>query len=653
MSLSKKIAWGVFSLVGAFAFAVATRLLRVEEHVNAVWILIAAVCIYVLAYRFYSAFLAARVLHLDDRHQTPALLFNDGHDYDPTNRWVLFGHHFAAIAGAGPLIGPVLAAQFGYLPGMLWILIGSVMAGGVHDFIMLVFSTRRNGKSLAEMAQAEVGPVAGFTGMLATLFIIVVALAGLGMVVVKALADSAWGAFTIAATIPIALLMGFYLRKLRPGKVGEVSVIGVILLLLAVVLGKMVHDTPALAQIFTLSEKSLIILLALYGFLASILPVWMLLAPRDYLSTYMKIGTIALLVLGIVYVAPTIVFPAVSRFAAGGGPVIPGPLFPYLFITIACGAISGFHSLIASGTTPKMIRSEKDTRFIGYGAMLTEGFISLMALIAATSLTPGDYFFINSQLPEQVLSTMGFSIDKIHWFEQQVGVQLAHRTGGAVTLAIGMANILSGIPGMKSLMAYWYNFALMFEALFILTTIDAGTRVARFIVQEFFGTFYKPLRVYNWLPGMLLTSALVVFAWGYLIWTGSIATIWPMFGISNQLLAGLALTVCTTILIKMKKFRYLWVTMLPMIVMLVITLTTSVMQVRYYQHQLTLPNLKPIERFTLNLDTVLVAVMAGLAVIVVVDNVAKWRKYARLPYLEPHSGGDKSLVPVGLAGEEA
>ncbi|HQI49629.1 MAG TPA: carbon starvation CstA family protein, partial [bacterium] len=342
MSLSKKIAWGVVSLLGAFAFAVATKLVRVQEQVNAVWILIAAVCIYVLAYRFYSAFIAARVLDLNDRHKTPATLFNDGHDYDPTNRWVLFGHHFAAIAGAGPLIGPVLAAQFGYLPGMLWILIGSVMAGGVHDFIMLVFSTRRNGKSLAEIAQAEVGPVAGFTGMLATLFIIVVALAGLGMVVVKALADSAWGAFTIAATIPIALLMGFYLRKLRPGKVGEVSAIGVILLLLAVVLGKMVHDTPALAQIFTLSEKNLILLLAAYGFLASILPVWMLLAPRDYLSTYMKIGTIALLVLGIVYVAPTIVVPAVSRFAAGGGPVIPGPLFPVLFITIACGAISGF-----------------------------------------------------------------------------------------------------------------------------------------------------------------------------------------------------------------------------------------------------------------------------------------------------------------------
>lgn len=646
MTIWKKILWGILALVGAFTFAVATRLIRVEEQVNAVWILIAAVCIYILAYRFYSAFIAAKILALDDRNVTPANLFNDGHDYDPTNKWVLFGHHFAAIAGAGPLIGPVLAAQFGYLPGMLWILIGSVVAGGVHDFIILAFSTRRNGKSLAEIAKTEVGPVAGFTAMVATFFIIIVALAGLGMVVVKALSHSSWGTFTIGATIPIALLMGFYLRKLRPGKVGEVSIIGVILLVLAVVLGKTVHDSPTLSQLLTLDEKTVVILLVVYGFFASILPVWMLLAPRDYLSTYMKIGTIMLLAVGILFMAPVIVFPTVTRFAQGGGPVIPGPLFPYLFITIACGAISGFHSLISSGTTPKMLRTEKDVRFIGYGAMLMEGFVSLMALIAATSLAPGDYFLINSPLSQDVLTAMGFTPDKIHWFEQQIGIELAHRTGGAVTLAVGMANILSGIPGMKSLMAYWYNFALMFEALFILTTIDAGTRVARFIMQEFFGYAYKPFREYNWMPGTLFTSVLVVFGWGYLIWTGSVATIWPMFGISNQLLSGLALTIATTILIKMKKFKYIWVTLVPMVVMLVITLTTSVMQVQVYQKQLANPNLTSLERFTLNLDTVLVCIMALLAVIIVVDNVMKWFSFAKQPYREPISGGDRSRVPV-------
>jgi carbon starvation protein len=646
MSVSKKIFWVVFALVGAIAFGIATQLINVSEKVNAVWILIAAICIYVIAYRFYSAFLAAKVLVLNDKNETPATLFHDGHDYDPTNKWVLFGHHFAAIAGAGPLIGPVLAAQFGYLPGMLWILIGSVMAGSVHDFIILVFSTRRNGKSLAEIAKAEVGPVTGFTAMLATYFILIVALAGLGMVVVKALAHSAWGTFTIGATIPIAILMGFYLRKFRPGKIKEVSVIGVILLILAVVVGKTFQDTPMLAHMLTFDEKTITLLLVAYGFLASILPVWMLLAPRDYLSTYMKIGTIALLVLGILFLQPNIVFPAVTRFANGGGPIIPGPIFPYLFITIACGAISGFHALISTGTTPKMLVVESDTRMIGYGAMLMEGFISLMALIAATSLAPGDYFLINSQLPDTVLAGMGFTPDKIRWFEAHIGISLEHRTGGAVTLAVGMSNILCAIPGMDRLIAYWYNFALMFEALFILTTIDAGTRVARFIVQEFLGYFYKPMKEYNWTPGMLISSLFVVFCWGYLIWTGSISTIWPMFGISNQLLSGLALTIATTILIKMKKFKYIWVTLIPMIAMIVITLTTSVMQVQYYQNELNKSNITSLEAFTLNLDTILVIIMASLAVIIVVDNVLKWKRFANEPYIEPVSGGDKSKVPT-------
>lgn len=646
MSIFKKVLWAFFSLIGAFAFGIATRIINVSEHVNAIWILIAAICIYIIAYRFYSAFLAAKVVALNDNNKTPAKIFDDGHDYDPTNKWVLFGHHFAAIAGAGPLIGPVLAAQFGYLPGMLWILIGSVMAGSVHDFIILVFSTRRNGKSLAEIAKAEVGPIAGFTAMLATYFIITVALAGLGMVVVKALAHSSWGTFTIGATIPIAILMGFYLRKIRPGKIKEVSIIGVILLILAVVFGKNFQDNPTLAHLLTFDEKTITLLLVTYGLFASILPVWMLLAPRDYLSTYMKIGTIALLALGIIFMRPYIVFPTVTHFASGGGPIIPGPIFPYLFITIACGAISGFHALISTGTTPKMINVESDARVIGYGAMLTEGFVSLMALIAATSLSPGDYFLINSQLPDNILASMGFTADKIRWFEAEIGVALEHRTGGAVTLAVGMANILSGIPGMDKFIAYWYNFALMFEALFILTTIDAGTRVARFIVQEFFGYFYKPLKNYNWTPGLIFTSLFVVFCWGYLIWTGSISTIWPMFGISNQLLAGLALTISTTILIKMKKIRYIWVTLIPMIAMLVITLTTSVMQISYYQTQLEKPNITSLEAFTLNLDTILVAIMALLAIIIVVDNVLKWKRFASEPYKEPVSGGDKSKVPT-------
>ena len=645
MSGFMKIFWVFVALLGGFAFAVVTKMVRPAEQVSAVWMLVAAVCLYLLAYRFYSAFIAAKILALDDRHRTPAELFADGHDYDPTNKWVLFGHHFAAIAGAGPLIGPILAAQFGYLPGMLWILIGAVMAGAVHDFIILVMSIRRNGKSLPEIAKAEIGPITGFAAMLATFFIIIVALAGLGMVVVKALAHSAWGTFTIGMTIPIALLMGFYLRKLRPGRVGEVSLIGVVLLILAVIFGKTVADSTLIAPYFIFSEKALILLLVAYGFLASVLPVWMLLAPRDYLSTYMKIGTVTLLAIGILFMAPDIVFPAVTQFADGGGPIIPGPLFPYLFITIACGAISGFHSLISTGTTPKMLRKESDARIIGYGAMITEGFVSMMALIAAVTLDPGDYFLINSPLTEEAIRALGWVPEKIRMFEAEIGISLEHRTGGAVTLAVGMANILSGIPGMKALIAYWYNFALMFEALFILTTIDAGTRVARFIVQESLGYFYKPLRQYTWWPGMLLTSVIVVVCWGYLIWTGNVATIWPMFGISNQLLAGLALTIATSILIKMKKLRYLWVTLIPMVFVLTVTLTTAVMEVQKYLRLLDDPALDLLKTFTYRLNMTLIITMATLAVIIVIDNIRKWAGFAKMPYTEPISGGDRSAVP--------
>jgi carbon starvation protein len=645
MKILKRIGWFCVALFGAFAFAVVTKIVNVGEHVNALWLLVAAICIYLLAYRFYSAFIGSKVLALDDRKETPAIIFHDGHDYDPTNRWMLFGHHFAAIAGAGPLIGPVLAAQFGYLPGMLWILIGSVVAGGVHDFVILVFSIRRNGKSLPEIAKGEVGPIAGITAMLATFFIVIVALAGLGIVVVKALANSPWATFIIAMTIPIALLMGFYLRFFRPGKIGEVTVIGVILLLATVIFGKNIQYS-SLAHFFTFSEHQITFLLMGYGLVASVLPVWMLLAPRDYLSTYMKIGTILLMAIGVFFMAPNIVFPPVTKFVNGGGPIIAGKLFPYLFITIACGAISGFHSLISTGTTPKMIKKESDARIIGYGAMITEGFIALMALIAATTLTPGDYFLINSPLSQEVLAKMGFIPAKLHWFEQQIGISLAHRTGGAVTLAIGMANILSAIPGMKTLVAYWYNFVLMFEALFILTTIDAGTRVARFIVQESGGYIFKPLKNYTWLPGLILTSVFVVLCWGYLILTGSISTIWPMFGVSNQLLAGIALTIGTTILIKMKKTRYIWVTLIPMIFVLVVTLDTAVLEVLKYVRILSAAKLTFVQQFSYFLNASLLAVMAVLAVIIVIDNVRKWPKFSRMPYREPVSGGEKSEMPV-------
>lgn len=645
MKILKRILWISLAVIGAFAFAVLTKLVNISEHVNALWMIVAAACIYIIAYRFYSAFISAKVLVLNDKNKTPAVIFNDGHDYDPTNKWVLFGHHFAAIAGAGPLIGPVLAAQFGYLPGMLWILIGSVAAGAVHDFIILVFSIRRNGKSLPEIAKAEVGPIAGFTAMLATFFIVIVALAGLGIVVVKALANSPWSTFIIAMTIPIAIFMGFYLRFIRKGKVGEVSIIGVVLLLLAVIFGKNIQGL-SLAQFFTFNEQQITFLLMGYGLIASALPVWMLLAPRDYLSTYMKIGTIALLAVGVFFMAPNIVFPPVTQFAAGGGPIIPGALFPYLFITIACGAISGFHSLISSGTTPKMIKKESEARAIGYGAMLVEGFVSIMALIAATTLSTGDYFLINSPLTQDALAKLGFIPDKLQWFEQQIGISLAHRTGGAVTLAIGMANILSSIPGMKALVAYWYNFILMFEALFILTTIDAGTRVARFIVQESAGYFYKPLKNYTWMPGLIVTSVFVVLCWGYLILTGSIATIWPMFGISNQLLAGIALIIGSTILIKMKKLRFVWITIVPAAFVLAVTLTASVLEVLKYIKLLAAPGLTFIQQLTYRLNMILICVMAVLAIVIVVDCVSKWSGFAKKPYKEPVSGGQKSEIPV-------
>jgi carbon starvation protein len=515
----------------------------------------------------------------------------------------------------------VLAAQFGYLPGALWILIGAVFAGAVHDFVILAASVRRDGCSLAEIAKKEVGPVAGAAASIAILFIIIVALAGLGLAVVNALNHSPWGTFTIASTIPIALFMGLYLYRIRPGKVVETTVIGVALLIGAVLLGHEVVGSR-FEHFFVLSRNSLILAMAVYGFVASILPVWLLLCPRDYLSTYMKIGTILLLAAGIIVLAPQMKMPAVTVFASGEGPVIPGRLFPFLFITIACGAVSGFHSLVASGTTPKMVRRESEIRAIGFGAMLVEGFVAIMALVAAGILIPGDYFAINSMLSADVLTKMGFAPERIQELSAMVGTNVANRPGGAVSLAVGMASVFSSLPGMKHLMAYWYNFALMFEALFILTTVDTGTRVARFLVQEAGGHFYKPLKRHGWMPGTLAASFLVVAAWAALIYSGSIATIWPMFGVANQLLAALALSIGTTVLIKMGKARYTPITLAPMTFMFVLTFTAAwELIVRFAG----LAEQNPAGALAYRLDMALVAVMAGLAAVILVDSIIKWK----------------------------
>ncbi|MBN1823745.1 MAG: carbon starvation protein A [Endomicrobiales bacterium] len=618
----KKFFWGIVALAGAVAVAVVAKIINPGEEVNALWIVVAAGCLFVIAYRFYGSFLVAKVLTLDPKRPTPAVEIKDGRDYHPTNRWVLFGHHFAAIAGAGPLIGPMLAAQFGYLPGFLWILIGAVFGGAVHDMVILAASVRRGGRSLGQIAKEEVGPVGGIAASVAILFIIIVALAGLGLAVVNALNHSPWGTFTIAVTIPTALLMGLYLYKIRPGRVAEMSVMGVALLLLAVILG---HYIPGsfLEPYFNLPRNTLVFSMAAYGFIASVLPVWMLLCPRDYLSTYMKIGTVAFLAVGVLVIAPNIKMPAVTQFTAGGGPVIPGKLFPFMFITIACGAISGFHGLISSGTTPKMISSEADIKMIGFGAMLTEGFVGMMALIAATILIPGDYFAINTKLGFDALASLGFPVERIHELSQMVGVDVHGRPGGAVSLAVGMASILGNLPGMKGLMPYWYNFALMFEALFILTTIDTGTRVARFLVQEFGGYVYKPLGRTSWLPGTIGTSFFVVAAWGYLIYSGSVSTIWPMFGVSNQLLAAIALGVGTTIIIKSGKLKYAWTTAVPMFFMFTTTLTAAWQLIWLFVDKIKTAA-TPADAFTYKLDAFLMVLMAVLAVVALFDMLYKW-----------------------------
>ncbi len=551
---------------------------------NAMPVVIGTIALFAITYRLYFSFVAAKVAVRNDLGQTPAHRLYDGQNYYPMNKWVLFGHHFAAIAGAGPLVGPVLAAQFGFMPGFLWMLIGAVMAGSVHDFVILTASVQHDGKSLAAIAKAEINKISGATTSFAIILIIVVALAGLGLVVINALAESSWGTFTIASTIPIAIIMGVWMFKIRKGKTAEATIFGVIMLIVVVVAGRYVPGSR-FESWFSFDHKTLTILIAVYGFLASVLPVWLLLSPRDYLSSIMKISVIGLLAIGLVIVAPEIKMPAFTLFTGGGGPIIPGKLYPYLFITIACGAISGFHALVSSGTTPKMIMRESDIKTIAVGSMLTEGAVSIMALIAATSLLPLDYFQINvpvdklqAILPK--LHEMGFTESNLGQLSASVGEKIAGRTGGAVSLGVGMAYIFSSIPGMRHLMSYWYHFAIMFEALFILTTIDAGTRIGRFVLQETLGKVYKPFLKTNWLPGNLIASGLIVFAWAYFIYTGTVATIWPMFGTANQLLATIALAIGTSFIINRGRIRYAWVTLLPMTFVGVTTLTAAYLNIK-------------------------------------------------------------------------
>ncbi|MCW6004897.1 carbon starvation protein A [Micromonospora sp. CPCC 205371] len=589
--LRSVIIWSTVAIAGAIAWGVLA--LSRGEEISAVWLVVAAIASYVIAYRFYARFIANKVLRVDDRRATPGERLDNGIDYQPTDRRILVGHHFAAIAGAGPLVGPVLAAQMGYLPGTMWIVFGVIFAGAVQDMVILFFSMRRNGKSLGQMARDEIGAVGGIAALVAVFSIMIILLAVLALVVVNALAKSPWGTFSIAMTIPIALFMGFYLRILRPGRVIETTVIGVGLLLLAIAAGGWVQES-SLADTFTLSPETLAICLVVYGFFASVLPVWMLLAPRDYLSTFMKVGTIGLLAIGVLIAAPALQTEAVTKFASTGtGPVFSGELFPFVFIIIACGALSGFHALIASGTTPKMIQKESQVRLVGYGAMLMESFVAVMALIAACALEPGLYFAMNSpagvvgstvESASAAVANLGFTISPQELSAAAAAVEeqtLVARTGGAPTLAVGMSEIFASVLGGASLKAFWYHFAIMFEALFILTTVDAGTRVGRFMLQDTLGNIWKPIGRVSWKPGLWATSAVVVLAWGYFLYTGvtnplgGINQLFPLFGIANQLLAAVALAVATTILVKSGRLKWAWVTGVPLAWDAAVTLTAS------------------------------------------------------------------------------
>lgn len=590
-SIAKQAGWLLLALVGAFALA--TIALARGETINALWIVVAAIAVYMIGFRYYARFIANTVMQLDSSRATPAVRLNDGLDFVPTNKHVLFGHHFAAIAGAGPLVGPVLAAQMGYLPGVMWILVGAIFAGAVQDFMILFVSTRRDGRSLGDLIKSELGIVPGVIALFGTFMIMTILLAVLALIVVKALADSPWGTFTVAATIPIALFMGIYSRYLRPGSVGEVSVIGFILLMASIVYGGHVAADPVLAPLFTFNGQELTWMLLAYGVIASVLPVWLLLAPRDYLSTFLKIGAIMALAVGILVMAPELKMPALTKFIDGTGPVWAGSLFPFLFITIACGAVSGFHALISSGTTPKLLDNEMHAPYIGYGGMLMESFVAIMALVAASIIEPGIYFAMNSPAaligtsPETAaaaISQWGFVVtpEMLHQTAIDVGeTTIISRTGGAPTLAVGMAHIFSAAIGGQAMMAFWYHFAILFEALFILTAVDAGTRVGRFMLQDLIGTLIPSFKNLHGLASNIIATLLCVAAWGYFLYQGvvdplgGINTLWPLFGISNQMLAAIALILATVVLFKLKREKFAWVTMVPMAWLLICTLTAG------------------------------------------------------------------------------
>ena len=653
----------IWTAVAALAaVALGTIAFHRGEPINATWFVLAAACSYLVAYRLYSAFIAAKLLALDNTRATPAERRDDGRDFVPTNKWVLFGHHFAAIAGPGPLVGPTLAAQFGYLPGTLWLIAGAAFAGCVQDFVILFCSIRRDGKTLGEMARDEVSKRGGLIAQLAVLTIMIILLAVVALVVVNALKSSPWATFTLAMTIPIALLLGVYLRYFRPGRVLEASLIGVALVLFVVVAGQWVADSPYLAKVFTLGGVTLAFAIIAYGFAASALPVWLLLAPRDYLSAFIKAGAIFSLAAGILLVRPQVLMPPLTRFVDGGGPVFAGKIFPFCFITIACGAISGFHSLISSGTTPKMIQREGHARFIGYGAMLLESFVGVMAMVAACAMTPGVYFAINSPTsivgatPEAAAATISswgypLSAGTMTGLAHAVGEQtLLNRAGGAPSLAVGMAQIFSSTIGGDRLLSIWYHFAIMFEALFILTVLDAGTRVGRFMIQELGGRVWKPMRRMNWMPGIVLSSALIVGAWGYFLYQGvvdplgGINSLWPLFGISNQLLAAVALVVATTILLKMDKLKWIWVTLLPMAWLVIITMTASyqkifsanarigflsqanAMAAQLAAGKIAAAKIADAQRniFNLRLDAVVTAVLAAMILVLLFEALVQW-----------------------------
>ena len=643
--------WTAISLLGAFALA--TIALHRGEQINAMWLVVAALATYSVGYRFYSSFIAAKLLAIDPLRATPAERLDNGRDFVPTNKWVVFGHHFAAIAGPGPLVGPVLAAQFGYLPGTLWIIAGAVLGGCIQDFVILLFSVRRDGKSMTEMAKTEIGKIGGFVSYLAVISIIIILLGAVALVVVNALKSSPWGTFTIAMTMPIAVLMGLYLRRIRPGRVLEASVLGFVLVLAAIFGGQWVSQSPSWAAVFTLSGATLAVLLIIYGFAASVLPVWLLLAPRDYLSTFVKLGTIALLAIGIVVLRPSLNMPPLTRFIDGSGPVFAGSVFPFAFITIACGAVSGFHSLISSGTTPKLIRREPETRMVGYGGMLAESMVAVMAMIAACVLQPGVYFAVNSpagivgQTPEAAaatISTWGFPVTAAEMasLAHAVGEQtLFNRTGGAPAFAVGMAHIFSNSLGGQAVMALWYHFAIMFEALFILTVLDAGTRVGRFMLQDALGHVWKPLGRTSWYPSILLTSGLMVAAWGYFLWQGvkdplgGINSLWPLFGICNQLLATVALCVATTIIVKMGRARYVLVTLIPLCWLVAVTFTASYHKVLnpnprigFLAHARQLASAGADVRLIFNdrLDAAVAGVLVVLVAVVLIESALEWAR---------------------------